>query len=89
MESVPKPKLVELEGAYYHVRFRDPDEFVDIRTPIWASNAASSISEGCRVRTGRRKGTDEWVVQSILIPKHVGKAWAQSQAVSIINKIEG
>jgi hypothetical protein len=89
MARIPKPKLVELEGAYYHVRFRDPDEFSEIRTPEWATEAAGTIAEGSRVRTGHRTGSDEWVVQSVLVPKAAGKSTARSQAERIIEKLEG
>jgi hypothetical protein len=88
MARVPKPKLVELEEEYYHVRFRDPDEFSEIRTPAWATEAAEEISTGSKVRTGHRTGSDEWVVQSVLVPKNVGKTKARSQAERIIEKLE-
>lgn len=88
MVSVPEPKLVELEGEYYHVRFRDPDEFSEIRTPDWASDAAADVEPGSKVRTGRRTGSDDWVVQSVLIPEPVGKEAARSRAERIIEKIE-
>ena len=88
MSRVPTPKSVELEEEYYHVRFRDPGAFTDIRTPEWATKAAEDVSKGSKVRTGKRKGSDEWVVQSILIPKRVGKSAAKSQATKIIEKIE-
>ena len=88
MPRLPKPKTVELEGEYYHVRFRDPGDFAEIRTPEWATEAAQDISTGSKVRTGRRKGGDDWVVQSVLIPERVGKSNARSQATKIIEKIE-
>jgi hypothetical protein len=40
------------------------------------------------VRTGRRKESDDLVVQSVLIPERVGKSTARSQAKKIIEKIE-
>lgn len=80
--------MVELEGDYYHVRFRDPNDFSEIRTPQWATDAAASVVEGSKVRTGRRKGGDTWVVQSILVPEQVGKAKARSRAREILEKIE-
>jgi hypothetical protein len=76
MARVPKPKLVELKGEYYHVRFRDPDEFSEIRTPEWAQEAAAEIANGSKVRTERRKGSDDWVVQSVLIPEAAGTSKA-------------
>lgn len=88
MAQIPEPKLVELEGEYYHVRFRDPDEFSEIRTPEWAAEAAEDVESGSKVRTGRRTGSDEWVVQSVLIPEAVGKSDARSRAERIIEKIE-
>lgn len=88
MARIPKPKGVELEGDYYHVRFRDPGEFSQIRTPDWATEAARSISDGSKVRMGKREGSDSWVVQSVLIKKSVGKSKAESQATKIIEKIE-
>ncbi|MDQ2054612.1 hypothetical protein [Halobellus sp. H-GB7] len=88
MPRIPKPKLVELEGEYYHVRFRDPDEFSEIRTPEWVQEAAAEVSTGSKVRTGHRKGSDEWVVQSVLIPEAAGKTTARSDAQKIIEKLE-
>ena len=88
MARIPTVKGVELEGEYYHVRFRDPGDFVEIRTPEWATEAAQDVSKGSKVRTGRRKGSDDWVVQSVLIPERVGKSTARSQAKKIIEKIE-
>lgn len=88
MVHVPEPKLVELEGEYYHVRFRDPDELCEIRTPEWATKAAESVESGSKVRTGRRSGSDEWEVQSALIPESVGKSEARSRAERIIEEIQ-
>ena len=82
------PKTVELEGEYYHVRFRDPGESSEIRTPSWASEASQDVSKGSKVRTGHRSGSDEWVVQSVLIPKGVGKEKARSLAKRIVEKLE-
>jgi len=89
MARVPKPKLVALEGEYYHVRFRDPNEFDDIRTPEWAVSVAEDVSPGSKVRTGHRKGGDDWVVQSVLIPRERGKSTARSEAKRIVEKLEG
>ncbi|MFW5934386.1 MAG: hypothetical protein ACOCQL_00890 [Halolamina sp.] len=84
MVQLPEPKLVELEGEYYHVRFRDPDEFSEIRTPDWAAEVAAEIETGSKVRTG----SDDWVVQSVLIPESVGKSTARSKAKQILEKLE-
>ncbi|KTG13378.1 hypothetical protein [Haloferax profundi] len=89
MTSIPEPKAVEREEEYYHVRFRDPDEFSEIRTPEWASDVADDVETGSKVRTGRRKESDDWVVQSVLVPEETGKSNARSQARKIIEKIEG
>jgi len=88
MPRLPKPKLVELEGDYFHIRFREPGDFSEIRTPQWATDAAADVQEGAKVRTGKRKGGDEWVVQSVLIPESVGKAKAREQANEILEKLE-
>lgn len=87
MPRLPQPKMIELEGEYYHVRFRDPDEFGEIRTPQWAVDAASDVVRGSKVRTGRGTG-GEWVVQSVLIPKAVGKTNARRHARTILEEIE-
>ena len=81
-------QAVETEDEYIHVRFRDPDEFEAIRTPDWATNAARDVSEGARVRTGKREGSDDWEVQSVLIKKNVGEEKAREQATKIVEKIE-
>lgn len=77
---------VELEDEYYHVRFRDPDEFDEIRTPDWAANVANSVSEGSEVRMGRTG--EDWLVQAVLIRKTAGKSEAREQAEQIVEKIE-
>ena len=89
MAGLPEPKLVELEGEYYHVRFRDPDEFSEIRTPDWAAEVAAEVRDGSEVRTGHRSDGDDWVVQSVLIPESAGKSTARSAAKRILEKIEG
>ena len=81
-------QAVETEDEYIHVRFRDPDEFETIRTPDWAANAARDVSEGAEVRTGKREGSDDWEVQSVLIKKNVGEEKAREQAREIVEKIE-
>lgn len=88
MTRLPKPKTVELEGEYYHVRFRDPGDFSEIRTPGWATAAAGDVVEGAKVRTGKRTGSDQWAVQSVLIPDSAGKADARRFAEEILEKIE-
>ncbi|QPV63303.1 hypothetical protein I7X12_01325 [Halosimplex litoreum] len=59
---------VERTENYYHVRYRDPDEFDEIRTPDWAATVAGSVVSGAEVRTGDEHGNDEWTAQSVLIP---------------------
>lgn len=85
---VPEPQAVETENEYIHVRFRDPDRYEAIRTPDWAENAAESVSHGAEVRTGKREGSDDWEVQSVLVKKNVGEEKAREQATEIIEKIE-
>ena len=89
MPQLPSVKAVTKEDAYYHVRFRDPDEFAEIRTPAWAREAAREISAGSLVRMGRREGGDDWAVQSVLIDKHVGESKARTQAERVLEKLEG
>ncbi|WP_259519570.1 hypothetical protein [Halanaeroarchaeum sp. HSR-CO] len=88
MSKIPSVKGVELEDEYYHVRFRDPGDFSEIRTPEWARDAARDVSEGAKVRMGHRSENDSWVVQSVLIAKTVGKTKAREQAEKIVRKIE-
>ncbi|PSG96397.1 hypothetical protein BRD56_10815 [Thermoplasmatales archaeon SW_10_69_26] len=84
MASIDK---VETEDEYTHVRFHDPDDYDTIRTPDWAENAAQSVSQGAEVRTGKKEGSDDWEVQSVLIKKNVGEGKAQEQAKEIYDKI--
>lgn len=79
---------VEEGDEYYHVRFRDPDNFSEIRTPDWAEEAANSVSQNAEVRTGKLEGQDDWLVQSVLIQKEAGKDKAVEQAQKIVDKIE-
>ena len=87
MAETPSVQSVEEGDEYYHVRYRDPDDYDTIRTPDWAQNAASSVSEGAEVRTGKEKGSDDWDVQSVLIMKSVGEEKAREQAEKIVEKI--
>lgn len=79
---------VETEDDYIHVRFRDPDQFDEIRTPDWAENPAQSVSDGSEVRMGQEEGSDDWKVETVLIKKSVGEDKAEEQAKEIIDKIE-
>ena len=79
---------VETEDEYIHVRFRDPDQFEEIRTPNWADEPAQSVSEGSEVRMGQEADGDDWAVQSVLIKKSVGESKAREQAEQIVEKIE-
>lgn len=88
MSEAPDPMGVETGDEYIHVRYRDPDDFETIRTPDWADNASDSVSEGSEVRTGKRKDSDDWEVQSVLIKKNVGEEKARDQADEIVRKIE-
>lgn len=88
MADVPDIELVETEGEYVHVRFRDPDRYEEIRTPDWATEPAESVSAGSEVRTGKLEGSDEWEVTSVLIDKHVGEEKAREQAREIVEKIK-
>ncbi len=88
MADVPDIELVDTEEEYIHVRFRDPDQYEEIRTPDWAKEPAESVSEGSEVRTGKKEGSDDWEITSVLIEKHVGEDKAKEQAREIVAKIE-
>jgi hypothetical protein len=88
MAQTPGINKVETADDYHHVRFRDPDQFDTIRTPDWAENAASSVSEGAEVRTGKRKDSDVWEVEAVLIKKNVDEDTATEKAREIVEKIE-
>ena len=65
MARIPDLKSITTEDEYIHVRFRDPDEFDEIRTPDWAENAASDVAEGAEVRTGKLKDEDDWLLAGV------------------------
>ncbi|MFC6873221.1 hypothetical protein [Halobellus marinus] len=88
MARIPEAKSITTEDEYIHVRYRDPDQFDQIRTPDWADRTSDSVSEGSEVRMGKRDATDDWVVQSVLIQKNVGEQKAREQADEIIREIE-
>ena len=88
MADTPDVEAVETEDEYIHVRFRDPDRYDEIRTPDWAKEPAESVSEGSEVRTGKKEGSDDWEVTSVLIQKNVGEEKAEEQAREIVEKIE-
>jgi hypothetical protein len=70
MSETPTISAVEVGEDYVHVRYRDPEEFDEVRTPDWTQDAASSVVEGSEVRTGDRGGDDR-LVQSVLVPREV------------------
>lgn len=86
MARNPTVRSIDLEGDYYHARVRDPENFDEIRTPEWASNAADAVEDGAEVRMGH--SGDDWVVQSILVPADVETAEARRDAEQILGKIE-
>lgn len=88
MPDTPDGEIVEETDDYVHVRFRDPDDFDTIRTPDWAENAASDVVEGAEVRTGKLKDSDDWLVESVLIPAGTDHDEAETQAEEIVEKIE-
>lgn len=88
MADSPSVNKVESEDDYIHVRFRDPDQYSDIRTPDWADEPAQSVSDGSQVRMGDKEGNDDWEVVTVLIDKNVGKDKAEEQAQEIVEKIE-
>jgi hypothetical protein len=75
---------------YYHVRYQNPDEFDEIRTPDWARNPAESVCEGSEVRTGHESDGDDWEVQSVLVPVDAvsDEKEAAESAQQIVEKIE-
>lgn len=89
MAQLPSPKTVERGDEFWHVWVREPDEFGEIRTPVWAAEVAGSVVSGSEVRTGHRAGSDDWVVQSVLVPASVERSRAESQAEEILEKLEG
>jgi hypothetical protein len=88
MAQTPDASVVEESEDFLHVRFRDPDKFDTIRTPDWAANAAGSVEEGAEVRTGKREDSDDWLVQSVLIPNDADEQAARDNAEEIVAKIE-
>lgn len=85
-------ETVEEGDDYYHVRYRNPDEFDEIRTPDWAREPAESVCEGSKVRTGHQSGggEDDWEIQSVLIPVDAvsDPDEAAEKAKRIVEKIE-
>ena len=81
---------VDQSENYYHVRYRDPDEFDEIRTPDWAANVANSVVEGGEVRTGDEHGNENWTAQSVLVPIDAvaDENEARDAADRIIEKME-
>lgn len=83
------PQTVEEGDDYYHVRYRDPDQFDEIRTPDWAEKPAGSVVEGAEVRTGDEHGNEDWTVQSVLVPvdRVAGEEEAADRADRIVEKL--
>jgi hypothetical protein len=90
MADTSSPTEVEQSEDYYHVRYRDPDEFDTIRTPDWAANAAGSVVAGSEVRPGHEAGGDDWEIQSVLVPVSAADDESETRraAGQIVEKIE-
>lgn len=89
MGRTKQAESVEEGDQYYHVRYRDPDEFSEIRTPDWAESPASSVVDDGEVRMGDEAGTDDWEVQSVLVPvDETDESEAEELADEILEKIE-
>ncbi|WP_436927004.1 hypothetical protein [Halosimplex amylolyticum] len=90
MASAPSIQDVEQTENYYHVTYRDPDDFDEIRTPDWAENVARSVVDGAEVRTGDEHGNEDWTAQSVLVPVDsvADEAEARDAATQIIQKME-
>ncbi|AGN01829.1 hypothetical protein L593_09420 [Salinarchaeum sp. Harcht-Bsk1] len=84
----PTIQSIDESDEYLHVRYRDPDEFEEIRTPDWAAEVAESVVEGGEVRMGRDESQDEWRVQSVLVPTPSDTQEAESAASEIVEKIQ-
>ena len=50
MARIPERKSITTEDEYIHVRYREPDQFDQIRTPDWADRVSDSVAEGSEVR---------------------------------------
>ncbi|MFB6139333.1 MAG: hypothetical protein ABEJ26_02735 [Halosimplex sp.] len=90
MSSSQSIQGVERSEDYYHVRYRDPDDFDEIRTPDWAANVAGSVVAGAEVRTGDEHGNENWTAQSVLIPLEgvADESAAREAADRIVAKME-
>ncbi|WP_254274428.1 hypothetical protein [Haloarcula marina] len=86
-----KPLKITAVGTgdeYVHVRFRDPDQFDEIRTPGWAREVAASVVVGSEVRMGRNDRTGGWTIQRVQIPKaDIDEQTAMKRAKRIVGKI--
>jgi len=67
MTSQLTVQSVDHTGDYYHVRFRESDEFDGLETPDWASELAETELSGSDVQMGRDE-TDDWLVQRVRVP---------------------
>lgn len=73
---------------FFHIRFRNPSQFTQIRTPDWADRVSDSVSKGSEVRMGRTS-SGNWLVASVLIKKAHHDGWdARRLAKRIVEKIE-
>jgi hypothetical protein len=91
---MPVPSIKAFAGSrdpdydFYHVRFREPSRFSEVRTPGWAARVAQSVSDGAKVRMGRTPAGN-WLVQSVLIKKTVPSAlYAMNKARRIVREVE-
>jgi len=57
---------------------------------IMSQQSGVEISEvtGAEVRTGKLPESDDWLVQSVLVPRDVGEQTARTKAKEILSKIE-
>ena len=88
MPQQPTPMVVESNADYARIRYRDPERFEEISTPVWAETAAESVVDGSGIRMGKRSKHGDWEPQSVLIPNPADEEQARRQAEEILQRID-
>lgn len=82
-KSVPDADIeyIQTTKHYHHVSVRPRAAFDEFRTPLAGEKSLSMDSPGYDVREGKT-GPDEWMVESVLIPREYSAGGAEAEQLA-------
>ena len=86
-------KSIDLRQDFWHVRFRDPNDFEDFRAPKWARVVGDAVAEAHGLPTGvivtlGITTAGNWLIQKVMLPAEYTRGEALRMAEVIQDQIE-